>query len=130
MMIQVVGGHVGDHRNLRAAAHADQLEAGQLHHRDIRRGDPPDNGQQRPADVAAQMHRAARLPQHGGDQAGGGGLAVGTGHRHDLAGAEFKEQLHLAGDLGAGLARGLQFGGEELKAGVRMIMSCPAKPCI
>ena len=97
MVIQMVGGHVGDHRHLGAAAHADQLKAGKLHHRLVRRVDLIQDGQQSPADVAAQMHGTARRLKHSGDQAGGGGLAVRTGDRGDLAGAVLEEQLHLTG---------------------------------
>ena len=102
MVIEVVGGDVGHHRDLRALVHADELEAGQLHHSHILRPDLRQHGQQGRADVAAQMYFAACGLVELGDEGGGGGLAVRAGHGHDLAGAELEEQLHLAGDHGAG----------------------------
>ena len=66
--------------------------------------------QQRRADVAAQKDLAARGLHHLGDEGGGGGLAVRTGHGDDLAGAERKEKFHLAGDHRPGPQGRLQFG--------------------
>ncbi len=59
VVIQMVGGHIGHHRHLGAAAHADQLEAGKLHHSHIIRRNVRQLGQQGCADVAAQKHLAA-----------------------------------------------------------------------
>ena len=58
--IQMVGRHIGDEGGIRAAAHRDELEAGELHHGGVLRLDLVDDGQQRRTDVAAQMHRSAR----------------------------------------------------------------------
>ena len=102
VVVEVVGGHVGDDRNVGAGVHADQLEAGQLYHSHILRGHLRQHGQQCCADIAAQVHLAACGLVELGDKGGGGGLAVRTGHGHDLARAELEEQLHLAGDHGAG----------------------------
>ncbi len=99
---------VGHNGHLRAAAHTDELEAGQLDNRHRVRGHVGQLGQQRRTDVAAQKHLAARGLEHLGNQGGGGGLAVRTGHGHNLTGAVFKEQFHLAGDLGARLQGSLQ----------------------
>ena len=81
MVIEVVGGDVGHHRDLRALVHADELEAGQLHHSHILRPDLGQHGQQGRTDVAAQMHFAACGLVELGDEGGGGGLAVRAGHR-------------------------------------------------
>ena len=59
VVIQMVRGHVGDHSNIGACVHADQLEAGQLYHSHILRGHLRQHGQQGCADIAAQMHLAA-----------------------------------------------------------------------
>ena len=110
MVIQVVGGHIGHHRHLGALAHTDELEAGQLHHRHILRGDLGQHGQQRRTDIAAQVDPAARRLKEFGDQGRRGGLAVRAGHRHDLTGAQIKEQLYLTGHLGPsgnGILQGL-----------------------
>ena len=110
MVIEVVGGDVGHHRDLRALVHADELEAGQLHHSHILRPDLGQHGQQGRTDVAAQMYFAACGLVELGDEGGGGGLAVRAGHGHDLAGAEIEEKLDLAGDHGArrhGILQGL-----------------------
>ena len=62
------------------------------------------------------MHGAACRLKHGGNQAGGGGLAVRAGDGGDLAGAVFEEQLHFAGHQTArGFGR-LQGRGVVLKA--------------
>ena len=108
VVVQMIGGHVGDHRHLGAAAHGNQLEAGQLHHGHVLRAHIPQTGQQRVADVAAQQYLAAGGLHHFGDEGGGGGLAVRAGHRDDLARTVFKEQLHLAGDHHPGGQRRLQ----------------------
>ena len=113
----MVGGHIGNHSHIGALVHTDQLEAGQLHNRLIFGLHLTQNGQQRAADVAAQMHGAARRLKHGGNQAGGGGFAVAAGHGDLFAGAVLEEQLHLAAQLGAVLMGLLQCRGVELKAG-------------
>ena len=110
MVIQVVGRDVGHHRHLGAGAHTDQLEAGQFDHRHRVRRNLRQLGQQRRTDIAAQEHLASGGFKHFGDQRGRGGLAVRAGHRHDLAGAKLKKQLHLAGHSRACLQRRLQFG--------------------
>ena len=102
MVVEVVGGHVGDDGDVGALVHTDELEAGQFHHGHVVGAHLGQHGQQGCADVAAQMHPAACGLVELGDKGGGGGLAVRTGHGHDLAGAELEEQLHLAGDHGAG----------------------------
>ena len=117
VVIQMVGGHIGNHSHIGALVHTDQLEAGQLHNRLIFGLHLTQNGQQRAADVAAQMHGAARRLKHGGNQAGGGGFAVAAGHGDLFAGAVLEEQLHLAAQLGAVLMGLLQGRGVELKAG-------------
>ena len=99
--VQVVGGNVGHHGDLRALPHRKQLEGGKLHHGDVVRLYALDLAEQRPPDVAAQMHRFAALPQHFGDEAGGGCLAVAARHPDHRAGAALQKQLQLAGDGGA-----------------------------
>ena len=108
VVVEVVGGHIGDDRHLGAAAHADQLEAGQLDHSHSVRRDVGQLGQQSRADVAAQKDLAACGFKHFGDQRSGGGLAVRAGHGYDLAGAELEEKLHLTGDKRTGGLGGLQ----------------------
>ena len=110
VMIQMVGGDVGHNGNVGAGMHADELEAGKLHHSHILGGHLGQHGQQSCADVAAQMHLAAGRFVELGDQGRGGSLSVGAGHSHDLAGAEIKEQFHLAGHhcaCGHGILQGL-----------------------
>ena len=91
VVIQMVRGHIGDHGNVGACVHTDQLEAGKLHNSHVLRGHLRQHGQQGCADVAAQMHLAACGLVELGDEGGGGGLAVRAGHCHDLAGAEVEE---------------------------------------
>ena len=100
VVVQMVGGDVGHHGHIGAGMHADELEAGQLYHGHIVGAHLGQHGQQRCTDVAAQMYLAASGLEELGDQGRGGGLAVGAGHSHDGAGAEIKEQFHLAGDHG------------------------------
>ena len=109
VMIQMVGRHIGNHRHLGAAAHADQLEAGQFHHRHRIRRYIRQLGQQRSTDIPPQENLPTSSFHHFGNQCGGGSFPVGTGHGNDLTGAELKEQFHLAGDHGAGLQRCLKF---------------------
>ena len=66
-------------------------------------------GQQRRADVAAEVHGAAGGFEHFGDQGGSRRLAVGAGHRDNRAGAQFKEKLDFACHHGAGAQCRLQF---------------------
>ena len=92
VVVQVVGGHVRDDSHLRAAAHADELEAGQLDDGHSVGGHVGQLGQQRRTDVAAQKDLAARSLEHLGDQRRRRGLTIGAGHGHDLAGAKLKEK--------------------------------------
>ena len=110
VVVEVVGGHVRDDGHLRAAAHADELEAGQLDDGHGVGGHVGQLGQERRTDVAAQKDLAARSLEHLGDQRRRRGLAIGAGHGHDLAGAKLKEELHLARDHCTGFQRSLQFG--------------------
>ena len=98
----MVRGHVGDHRNVGAGVHTNQLEAGKFHHSYILRGHLRQHGQQGCADVAAQVHLAACGLVELGDKGCGGGLAVRASHGHDLAGAEIEKQFHFTGDHGTG----------------------------
>ena len=128
VVVQVVGGHIGDHRHFGALAHTDQLEAGQLHHGHIFRGHLGQHGQQRRPDVAAQMHGAPGRLEKLADEGGGGGLAVRAGHRHDLAGAKIEKELHLTGHHGAGGNGVLQGFLIELKAGGAQDDVLPLEP--
>ena len=56
VVVQMVGGDVGHHGDVGALVHADELEAGQLHHSHILGPDLGQHGQQGCTDVAAQMH--------------------------------------------------------------------------
>ena len=106
--VQVVGGQVGQHRNVGAAGHGHQLETGQLQHRPVGGPDGPGLGQQWVADVAAHMDGVARRPQKLGNNGGGSGLAVGAGDGDDGAGADLEKDLHLGGDDAAPGPGGLQ----------------------
>ena len=108
--------------------HADQLETGQLHHCHGIRRHISQLGQQCGTDIAAQENLAAGGLEHFGNQGGGGGLAIGAGHSHNLAGAELKEQLHLTGDHRAGLLGRLQRCLEVLIAGGAHDDILPRKP--
>ena len=60
VIIQMVRRQVGDCRHCRAAPHIHQLEGGKLDNRQMLRRDLLDLGQQRPADIAAQMDGVPR----------------------------------------------------------------------
>ena len=106
--VQVVGGQVGQHRDVGTAGHGHQLEAGQLQHGPVRGPDGIGLGQQRVADVAAHMDGVSRRPQELGNNGGGSGLAVGAGDGDDGAGADLEKGLHLGGDDAAPGPGGLQ----------------------
>ena len=103
--VQVVGGQIGHHGDVRAVGHGHQLEAGQLQHGPVRGPDGIGLRQQGMADVAAHMDGVARCPQQLGDDGGGSRFAVGPGNGDDGAGADLKEYLHFGGD-GAALGPG------------------------
>ena len=108
VIVQVVGGQVGEHGHVGAEGHGHQLEGGQLHHDHVIRRHAAHVGQQGLADVAAHVDVEPGLFQKLADEGGGGGLAVASRHAEDLAGAQLEEQLHLRGDLPALLRRLLQ----------------------
>ena len=74
VVVQMVGGDIGHHGNVGAGMHADELEAGKLHHSHILGSHLGQHGQQSCADVAAQMHLTACGLVELGDQGSGGGL--------------------------------------------------------
>ena len=105
----MIGRQVGDYSNVCAGIHGHQLEGGQLQHCQVVRLDGLDVRQEGTADVAAQMDVIACRFQELGDDGGGGGLAIGTGHGNGLAGADVEEHFHLRGDDGTpglGLRKG------------------------
>ena len=106
--IQMVRGHIGHYRNFRALPHGKQLERGKLHHRHIVRLYRFQLREQRPTDIAAQMHRFAALPQHLGNQAGRRGFAVAACHPYDGAGAALHKEFQFAGDSTARFHQFLQ----------------------
>ena len=108
VLVEVVGGDVGDHGHVRADADAVQLEARELEHRDVVRAHLRHRGEQGLADVAAQIDVAAGGAQQLGDDGGRGGLAVRARDADGQAGAEAEKGLHLAGDL-----RAVSGGGDE-----------------
>ena len=101
VVVQVVGGQIGDHGDVGALLHGHQLEGGQLQHGVIVVLHAGHIGQQRAADVAAHIDVLPRLLQKLGDQGGGGGFAVAAGHAHQSAGAQLEEQLHFGGEHAA-----------------------------
>ena len=105
VVVQMVGRQVGDRRHMGRMLHAHQLEGGQLDDGQILGLHLAHAGQQRRADVAAQMHGIARVLEDLADERGRGGLAVRAGDADDRAGADREKQLHLAGDLRAVLLR-------------------------
>ena len=94
----MVGGDVRYHRHLRAPFHLHEHEAGQLHHHNVLRTDLLNFRQERPADVAAEVHGIPRRLQQPRDNAGSRGLAVRPGYGVDRRGTELEQQLHLGGD--------------------------------
>ena len=95
VLIQVVGGNIGDHRHIGLAVHAVELEGAELQHGNIVRHGLRDLTQQRVADISAQMHPVPGGFQQFRDDGGGRGLSVAARHRNGLAGTEGKEHLHL-----------------------------------
>lgn len=128
MMVQMVRRHVRHHRHVGRLVHADELKAGELHHSHVRRSYLFHHRQQGAAQVSAQMHSAPCGLQHLGNQRGGGRLSVRARHRHLFTGAQLKKQLHLTGHFAARSLCGLKLWREIFKAGVRMMISCPARP--
>ena len=96
--VQVVGRQIGDDRDIRALLHGHQLEGGQLQDSDISRLHPVCIGQQRFADIAAQIDVLPRRLEQLGNNRRGGGLAVAPRYRDGFAGADLEEHLHLRGD--------------------------------
>ena len=117
MDVQMIGRDVGDHCHVRALAHGDQLEAGQLRHHKVLRLHLFNIRQQRPADVSAQMNGFSRFLEHFGNEGGGGGFAVAAGDADGGGGTEVKEYLHLTGNDGTGPAGGLELRGMEIHTG-------------
>ena len=115
--IEVVGREVGHDRYVGALAHGNELERGQLHHADVGLFDGLDLGQERLADVAADMYGVALRFQHFADHGGSGGLAVGACHRVDLARTDIEEYLHLGADDNAFVAQGVQLVAVEAHTG-------------
>ena len=93
--IQMVGGQVGDHRDLRAQVHGHELEGGQLQYRPVLGLHTVDVGQQRFSDVAAEVGVVPGGLEQRGDDGGGGGLAVAARHTDGVTGADLKKHLHL-----------------------------------
>ena len=96
--IQMVGGDVGDHRDVRAAAQGNELEAGKLHHRVVLRTHRFNLREEGLADVPPQVDPLPLGPEHLRNKGGGGGLAVAPRHPDNGAGAEVEEHLQVAGD--------------------------------
>ena len=95
VLIQVVGGNVGDDGHIGLAVHAVELEGAELQHSDIVCHGLRNLTQPRVADVAAQMHPVPGGLQQLGNNRRCRGLSVAACHRNGLAGAEGKEHLHL-----------------------------------
>ena len=97
----MVGREIGDHRDVRPAMHAVELEGAELQHDDVVLFDLRDLAQERVADIAAEVDAIPGLFQKFGDDGGGGGLPVAAGDGDHLAGAESQEHLHLGGEQAA-----------------------------
>ena len=68
MLVEMVGGQIRDHRDIRAAVHAVELEGAELQHHNVVRAHVRDLTQERIADVAAQVYTiTGRLEQLGDD---------------------------------------------------------------
>ena len=85
VLVKMVRGDVCDDGNVRAAAHAVQLEAAQLQHGEIIRMNVRRFAQERMADIAAEMDALSLLFQQLRDDGRRRGLAVAAGHGDDFA---------------------------------------------
>ena len=108
VLIQMIGREVGNHRHIRAAVHAVQLEGAELQNRCVLWQNLRDLAQERMADVPAQMDAIPCRLQQLCDDGGGGGLPVAAGNGNHLAGTELEKHLHLGGDQTAPLLCRLQ----------------------
>ena len=96
--VQVVGRHIEHGGHGGAGCHQLELEAAQLHHDDVLRGDARQGVQQHVADVAADVGRPARRAAHRASQRGGGRLARAAGNAQHRGRAPLQEQLGIVGD--------------------------------
>ena len=106
--VEVVWREVGHDRDVGTLAHGDQLEGAQLHDAHIIGRDSLDLRQEGLADIAADMDGITVGSEHFGDNGGGRCLAVGAGHRVDLARTDIEEDLHLGADGHAFLTQGVE----------------------
>ena len=115
MLIQVVRGEIGHHRDIRAAVHTVKLKGTELQHGNIVRPDIRRLAQERMADVAAKVHPPPRSLEKLRNNCRGCGLPVASGDGDDLAGAEGEKHLHLRCEDAAALLCRLQvfFKGHE-----------------
>ena len=114
--VKVIRRNVRNNRNLRGAAHGDELKAGKLHNGAVLVVNFLNNRQQCAPDIAALVNGFARSGEEFGNEGGGGGLAVGAGHAVLFAGAEVEENLHFTGDGLACAAQGAERGGVPVHA--------------
>ena len=94
--VEVVRRQIRDDRDIRAAAHGDELEARKLHHRHILGLYITDLRQKRAADVAAEVHGLARRFQHFGNDGRCGRLAVAARHGVNFARTQVEKDFHFA----------------------------------
>ena len=76
MPVQVIRGHVCNHRHAGSLFHSGELETGQLHDGGVLGADVPDAGKQGAADIAAEIHGSAGGGQQAGDSANSAESAV------------------------------------------------------
>ena len=91
----MIGGKIGDDRNMGTASHRHQLERGQLQHRHILRLDGGSLRQQRMTDIAAQVDRLPCRTQKLCNDRSSGGFSIAASHCDDGTGAHFKKHFHL-----------------------------------
>ena len=110
--VQVVGHDIGDDRHVRAALQRDQplqLPARQLQDNPAIRLDARQRFERRTAEIAGDDERPAVLPDDGGEQQRGRGLALGACHTDDLPARTLREkERHLHDHRHAGRRRHLQ----------------------
>ena len=98
MLIQMIGGNVGNNRHVRTAVHAVKLKRTELKNRIIVLFHLRNFTEKRMTDVPAQMHAITGRLQKFGDDGRCCRLSVAPGHSNDPAGAEGKEHLHFGGN--------------------------------
>ena len=99
MVIQVVGGDIGDRAHLRAPPHGDELKTGQFHYGNVVLLYLINDGKQRNSYVSAEMYPITLCLKQSRRECRRGGFAVAAGDPDDPAGTVLKKALDLGCDL-------------------------------